>query len=382
MSKFFSLNLILISLFCVLMLGGCGTMLSSIEKQENIKFKVNNPNASYFDVHIRSKFLQKSNDKVLLSAKSSEFDCSSYPNPAPVNYYLVMPAFYENRSGWSKANAPLEKFERYITRLSELYVTTANNSYAKCLAKVLNEWAEKGSLLSFDYEGNSKQAWYGIQWTTASAGMAYSIIKDNPSIGPELKHKIEIWLRKVAKRQISWQGGPTSCCNNHSYWRGLEAAIVGVVTNDQNLFRFGIKKYISALNSMNKDGSFPYEMDRGKRALHYQNFAVLPLVYIAEIASRQGYNLYDLKINDKDLHLAINFLMKGINNIEIIKKKTGYDQDTSFIYKKRELNWVEPYVRRFRNEDIETFLEQRRPIYHRWSGGNSTLYFYNPDTKQ
>ena len=130
---------------------------------------------------------------------------------------------------------------------------------------------------------------------------------------------------------------------------------------------------------MNKDGSFPYEMDRGKRALHYQNFAVLPLVYIAEIASRQGYNLYDLRINGKDLHLAINFLMKGINNIEIIKKKTGYDQDTSFVYKM--LNWMEPYFQRFRNEGIETLLEQCRPIYHRWSGGNSTLYFYNPDTK-
>lgn len=381
MSKFLSLNLILIYLFCILMLGGCGTTLSSIEKQRNIKFKVNNPNASYFDVHIRSKFLQKSNNKALLSAKSSEFDCSFYPNPKPIDYYLVVPAFYENRSGWDKANAPLERFERYITRLAELYVTTANNSYAKCLAEVLNEWAEKGSLLSFDYEGNSKQAWYAIEWTTSSAGMAYSIIKDNPSIAYEIKHKIEIWLRKVAKRQISYPGGPTSCCNNHSYWRGLEAAIVGVVTNDQNLFRFGIKKYISALISMNRDGSFTLEMHRGKRALHYQNFAILPLIYIAEIASRQGYNLYDLKINGKDLHLAINFLMKCINNEEIIKKKVGYHQDTSFVYQKSTLNWMEPYVRRFRNDDIETFLDQNRPICHRWSGGNSTLYFYCHETK-
>ena len=372
--------MIVISLLSVLMSGGCGTTLSSIEKNQNIEFRVNNPNASYFDVHIRSSFLKTSSNTVFLSAKTSEFDCSSYPTD-PIDYYLVMPAFYENRSGWHKANVPLERFERYITRLAELYVTTANNSYAKCLTEVLCEWAEKDSLLSFDYEGNSKQAWYAIEWTTTSAGMAYSIIKDNPSIQSKIKHKIEIWLRKVAKKQISYPGGPTSCCNNHSYWRGLEATIVGVVTNDNNLFRFGIKKYISALNSMNKDGSFPLEMHRGKRALHYQNFAILPLVYIAEIASRQGYNLYDLKINDKDLHLAINFLMKCINNIEIIKKKTGYDQDTSFIYKKRELNWMEPYVRRFRNEDIETFLEQRRPIYHRWSGGNSTLYFYSPGTK-
>jgi len=51
MPKSFSLIVILTSLFCVLMLGGCGTTVSSIEKKQNIEFKVNNPNASYFDIH-------------------------------------------------------------------------------------------------------------------------------------------------------------------------------------------------------------------------------------------------------------------------------------------------------------------------------------------
>ena len=60
---------------------------------------------------------------------------------------------------------------------------------------------------------------------------------------------------------------------------------ISSIENDNNLFRFGIKKYISAINSMNKNGSFPLEMTRCWRAIHYQNFAILPLVYIAETAS-------------------------------------------------------------------------------------------------
>jgi poly(beta-D-mannuronate) lyase len=351
--------------------------MSSIEKEDNIEFKVNDSNASYFDVKERMELIKRHNMSTWSKLGWYGYDCSKRLIPEPVGY-LSMPAFYENRTGWRKANAPLERFEHHVTHMAELYVTRADNSYAECLAKALNEWAELGSLLSFDYHGNSKQAWYAIAWTASSAAMAYSIVKDNPSIKLEMKDKIEIWLRKVVKKQISYPGGAISCCNNHSYWRGLEAAITGVVTNDNNLFRYGIKRYIHAINSMNKNGSFPLEMARGRRALYYQNFAILPLVYIAEIAARQGYDLYGLSIDGKDLHLAITFLMNCIQNKDIVKRYTTSIQDTSFTWGGKELNWMEPYNKRFKNKNVETLLNNRRPFYHRWSGGNSTLYFYFP----
>jgi poly(beta-D-mannuronate) lyase len=228
---------------CIIIIGCSGT-ISSIEKEQNIKFKVNNPNASYFDVQERMKLIKKDNVPIFRTseARHYEFDCSTHPIPGPVDYYLVMSAFYKNRSGWLTAWAPLQKFENYVTRLANLYVTTGKNCYVRCLVDVLNEWSEKESLLSFDYQGNDHQAWFAIEWTTSSAGLAYSIIRDNDSLKPDERTKIEYWLNKVTKKQISYTGGPTSCCNNHSYWRGLEAAIVGVVTNDNDLFRFGIKK--------------------------------------------------------------------------------------------------------------------------------------------
>jgi poly(beta-D-mannuronate) lyase len=389
MSKSLSLFLIAVSLTLYLaVFNGCGTTISSIERQQNIEFKVNNPNASYFDVQERMMFLNTINtDNIppLIAAKAehAEFDCSIHPIPEPVDYYLVVPAVYENFWGWLAARWPLQRFEDCVTGLAHLYVITGKDSYVECLAKVLSEWAEKDSLLWFDYQGNSKQAWFEIEWTTASAGLAYSIVRGNISLRPEERIKIEGWLNKVAKRQISYQGGPTSCCNNHAYWRGLEAVIVGVVTNDNHLFRFGIKKYISAIRAMNEDGSFPLEMGRGERAIHYQNFAILPLVYIAEIAARQGYDLYGLSINGRDLYLAINFLMRCIEDHDVVKRYTNKMQDTSFITRKGPLNWMEPYIRRFKNKEIEAFLERQgqRPVYHTWSGGGSTLYFYSPDTE-
>jgi poly(beta-D-mannuronate) lyase len=107
---------------------------------------------------------------------------------------------------------------------------------------------------------------------------------------------------------------------------------------------------------MNRNGSFPLEMVRGFRAIHYQNFAILPLVYIAEIAARQGYDLYSQSIDGKDLHLAINFLMRCIEDNNVVKRYTTSIQDTSFISKRRELNWMEPYIRRFKNNKIGYML--------------------------
>ena len=124
MSQFHSLIIIAVFLLCALVFSGCGDTLSSIEEQQHIEFKVNDPNASYFDVQKRIEILKTSHDSTLFSARSPEFDCSTYPTPEPVDYYLVIPWPNENPKGWEKASAPLKYFEHYVTKLAELYVET------------------------------------------------------------------------------------------------------------------------------------------------------------------------------------------------------------------------------------------------------------------
>lgn len=364
-----------LSFFCIFLLCGCGISLSSIEKENDITFRVNNPDASYFDVHERKEMLSKTDSKVLRIAKRTPLQhCEGIPEPVG---YLRMPRFDRDRAGWHIANEPLKRFENYITMLSESYITTSDDKFALCLANALNKWAEHGALLQFKYTSENRQAWFAVEWATTSAGMAYSIIRDNPTVDPKIKQNIEDWLKRVAKNQIRYKGGRLSSRNNHAYWRGLQATIVGVVTDDDSLFRFGISKYVQAINAISKRGDFPLEMLRGDRALHYQNFAILPLVYIAEIASRQGYDLYSINNNGRDLHFAIDFLMKHIDDHDLIDDRFGY-QDLTFVYRKSEMNWMEPYFKRFGDVVVGSFLEKRRPIYNRWSGGSSTLYYYEP----
>jgi len=58
--RFLFTNILLI-IICLILLG-CGITISSIEKEENIEFKVNDSNASYFDVEEKINFIKRINE--------------------------------------------------------------------------------------------------------------------------------------------------------------------------------------------------------------------------------------------------------------------------------------------------------------------------------
>lgn len=328
-------------------------------------YHVTDRNGSFFAVdHRRSH-----------ASAPSATTCPNDSIAPPVDYFLTMPAFYQDPEGWRRASRPLFAFEAQATGFAADYVRTGDPAHARCLVGLLSRWAARRALLAFDYQGNHGQAWYAIQWTAATAGLAYSIVRGDPSISELEMRAVEVWLAAVVTKQIGYPGNKFSCCNNHLYWRGLEAAIAGVVTGDDRLFQFGVGAYLSALESMNPDGSLPHEMARGERALHYQNFAVLPLVFIAEIAARQGYDLYGVTVYGRDIHLAVEFLLRALEDPAVLRHYTTDDQDLGFIERRAELNWLEPYHRRFPRAETAKWLARLRPLAHAWTGGPATLYF-------
>jgi len=337
-------------------------------------YRVTDPNASFFAVERRRDAASPAHRTADLCPKESL--------ARPIDYFVIIPALYQDPEGWRRASRPFFAFESQATGFAEAYVRTGAPAHARCLMALLAQWAERRALFAFDYEGNHGQAWYAIQWTVATASLAYSIVRSEPSLSDQERHIVEAWLAAVVTKQIAYPGNPVSCCNNHLYWRGLEAAIAGVVTGNDRLFRYGIAAYTEAMRSMNPDGSLPHEMGRGSRALHYQNFAVLPLVFIAEIAARQGYDLYGLKVDGRDLHLAVDFLLRALDRPALLRGYTTDEQDLRFIDRREELNWLEPYHRRFPSPATARWLARLRPLAHNWTGGPSTLYFADLDSAQ
>jgi poly(beta-D-mannuronate) lyase len=336
------------------------------------------PAGSYFDRQERFALLRATRDPVLLGARRAARVCAPADMPEPVGL-LDVPSFYGDPPGYAKADAPLRRFQDFITHMAESYVLSRESKHAHCVAAVLARWARANSLVDFRHDTGSRQSWYNAVWTTVSAAFAYSIVRDESTLPGDVRPAIDIWLHTAARKHLSIAGGQRDCCNNHAFWRGLEAAIVGAAIGDRDMIMMSTKTYRAALQSMNPDGSFPLEMERGERAIHYQNFAILPLVYIAEIAYRQKIDLYGSKMNGKSLNDAVAFLLGAIENPAAVAAYTDRVQDLSFLDRRSELNWMEPYNRRFQSVKIAEVLGPRRPIIHRYGGGNSTLYFYSPD---
>ncbi len=360
---------------CALLLTSCETTHLNDPFPSHAPFKGTALDGAYFDLAERRKLLRTTRDKTLLAALRPPRRCEAAPQ-APG--FLTVPPFYADRAAYAAATVSLRSFQNLVSDSAEFYFVTGDSTYAKCVAQALESWANHDALLYFEHQ-SGRQAWYDAVWTTVSAAFAYSIVRNDPGLHAESRQIIDDWLNQVAKKHLSISGGTRDCCNNHSYWRGLEAAIVGVVTDDRALFSAAINSYRRALASINDDGSLPLEMARGERAIHYQNFAVLPLVYIGEIAARHGEDLYAVTVDGKSLHRAVAFLLDAINDPRMIKKYSDKRQDLSFLDQRGELNWMEPYNARFPDRRIEAILAGRRPLIHRYAGGNSTLYFYRPE---
>jgi poly(beta-D-mannuronate) lyase len=150
------------------------------------------------------------------------------------------------------------------------------------------------------------------------------------------------------------------------------ATAVGVISQDNGLFNRGITTYADALGELNPDGSFPLEMARHELALHYQAFAIEPLVMIAELAMRQGYNIYALHEEGHKLADAITFLHRGIADPTIVKKYASEPQKLEFKPGSGMLSWLEFYNARFPSADWSPSLT--KPFFDDRLAGSTTLF--------
>ena len=351
-------------------------------------YAVKDPNASYFDVPARRNFLQTTEDRVLkaLMARRHISACEAGKLVPPITGAVRVPPYYRNarkderNPKWRKAARPFMRFQEAVGDIARLYVISGNPAYARCLVAFLDRWARADALTDVSYSPKKqRQAWYQVTWATADAGLAYSIVRGEPGVDPAAKKRIEDWLHRVASNNIRHRGVPRvgeGRCHNYCYWQGLLATVVGVVTTDSEMFDWGISTFRRALQDMNVDGSFPGEMARGKGALRYQQFAIHPLVLIAELAARQGDDLYSLEVGGRSLHTAAAFSVAAIEDRSLIEK---YTREPQRFTSKRGLSWAEVYYQRFPRPEAAEFVGKADPKSGLAFGGPLlTLYFYSP----
>jgi poly(beta-D-mannuronate) lyase len=201
------------------------------------------------------------------------------------------------------------------------YLATGSHSESACALAQLDAWAQAHSLLDYDRE-ESSQAWYQVEWTLLSAGITDSVLVNDSTLDPVQQQTVIAWLDAVARKDISFEK-PGDSGNNHHYWRALAATAVGVTASDDKLFRFGVQTYKQAIDEIDPRGAFPKEMARHENAIHYQGFALQPLVLIAQFATRQDIDLYGYQAHGRTLRDAIVFFGRAFDDPGLVKPYTA-----------------------------------------------------------
>lgn len=316
--------------------------------------------------------------------KKGPFFCPAAPEPVRD---LIFQSFYEDddpsRSSvdkkrlkkYKKSSAGLYGFEEKLAVIANRYVAERGRDSTKavCAQDWLDLWAGQGALLG---EVN-RSGELVRKWSLASISSIYAQIKDEPDLDVRKKARIESWIRVVAERVIEDFSKDThreSRRNNHLYWTAWAVAVTSYALQDREMLNWALGKAKIGLDQIEEDGSLPLEMARGKRALLYHNFSVVPLVMTAEMASRNGIDLYSY--DDGALHRLVAIVIEGIKNPERFERETGEKQD----YKKSVLSpsglaWLVPYEKRFPGLVAGRIPENTSRFASRRLGGDMTLLF-------
>jgi len=296
--------------------------------------KVAHPHASILDVAARQASLKSTTDPLLLDAIKGLHSCVNSPAvPAPTG---VMDIPHHYLSGSNGPVNPAEavatrvyaEFEHRITAGMNQYLATASHQEAACALDQLDLWAKAGALLDYTRK-DSPQAWYQVEWTLSSAGITESVLVNDAGLDAAEQKRVIAWLDSASHKDISFEE-PNDTNNNHHYWRALQATAIGIVASDDVLYRFGIQAYVDAVAEIDPRGAFPKEMARHENAIHYQGFALQPLVLIAEFVTRQGIPLYDYKASGRSLRDAIVFFGQAVDDPSLVKPYTADAQASGF----------------------------------------------------
>jgi poly(beta-D-mannuronate) lyase len=312
----------------------------------------------------------------------ASFTCATPPQPVRD---LRFGGYYVDRGAGSsivnpqaeqayrEATRAITAFENGVTRLSDRYVASkpADSRPAVCGLDWLAVWAEAGAMLG----EVTQQGGYVRKWGLAPVAASYLKIRDEAALDPAKKQLVERWVARWA-RVVRDDYTPTkleSRRNNHVYWAAWSVGLAAIVLDDRALFDWSMDKARLGLAQITPDGTLPLEMARKARAYHYHVFAAAPLVMTAELAARNGVDLY--AENNRALSRLVSRVIAGFTDDSFFAAATGRKQDRSGSSKGPHVAWLEPYYARTGDAQAATIIRQFRPMRERRLGGDMTLLY-------
>ena len=292
---------------------------------------VSNPKASYIDIAARHAELAHNKDPRTSKAIASLASCLKLaPIEPPTGRMIIPPHYISGGHGpinpeEAKVTHTYNEFEHRVTAGMNQWLVTNNAAEARCAQQQIDTWAQANTLLDYDPK-ESSQAWFQVEWTLSSAAISESVLMSEPSLDQAMLQRDIAWMNRAAHRTVEFDKAGKQT-NNHHYWRGLAAIATGVISSDNQLFAWGVGVYKQAVDELDARGALPQEMARHERAIHYQSFALQPLIPLAEFAERQHVHLYDYKSpTGRTIIDAVNFFGAAVADPAIVKPYASEEQ--------------------------------------------------------
>lgn len=358
---------------------GCCLVAASLFAGVSQAQKVSDPKASYIDVAQRHAVLAANSDPRTASAIKSLSFCTKLPVVSAPTGRMNIPHHYLSGShgptdpAEAVATRVYNAFEHRVTSGMNQWLVTSSKDEANCAQQQIDMWAQAGALLDYDPK-ESSQAWYQVEWTLSATAVSESVLVNESSLDPVVVKRDIAWMNKVAHRTMDFDKAGKQT-NNHHYWRGLAAVATGVISSDNGLFDWGVGVYKQGIDEIDQRGALPQEMARHERAIHYQSFALQPLVPLAEFAERQHVPLYEYRSRSgHTVHDAVNFLGAALADSGIVK---AYTTDEQMLSDKGAdfFSFAEFYSHHARPEDLPAAIQEglEKPTFATRIGGNTTV---------
>ncbi|MCC7425592.1 MAG: alginate lyase family protein [Alphaproteobacteria bacterium] len=282
------------------------------------------------------------------------------------------------------ATRPLRDFNQQVAQWSDIWVRSnpPRPEAARCALAWMAAWAAGGEPDGAMLGRTNNQGAYERKWTLAGLALAYLKIREAPALDPAERRAVLGWFRRLAAavrppyERAARPGTISSAANNHAYWSGLAVGAAAIALDDRALFEWAMERARVGLRQVTAEGALPLEMARGAKALHYHLFALTPLAFLAAMGEANGVDLH--AENGGALMRLAALTQAGLADRGRFAALAGAEQDAAAVPERLgglDLAWAEILLARAPDPRLAAWTAARRPLRHRWIGGDATLLF-------
>ncbi len=255
----------------------------------------------------------------------------------------------------------------------------ANYSLA-CLDLWLNAWAQPGALLSSDTSSTGKAVRKWSLAATATGLLKVRALSDNRY---DISAVQRAWLVNLADAVIA-DYGPRQTLefawfNNHDYWAAWAVASTGMLLDRDDYLRWADRTLRLSFEQMvpGEGGDYvqlPLETARGKLAIEYTHYALVPLTLLAESAEVNGRPLSDGE--RRLLGQLANFAVMGLLKPERLPELTEAQKRPGA----HKMSWLLPFLKQQPSHALalDLYQEEKNSTGSYGQIGGNIRFFY-PD---